>query len=396
MTGIAEAWRTMRPGARVLVAVLALILGLNLLIAGVTVVTGGSGPGGPTSSSYATADDGLAAYAELLARHGHPVTRIRTSLDRADLDPSGTLVIADPGRVSAEEGRALAGFVAAGGRLVAAGQDAAPVLAGLPGGGPDWDDAGVRSARPIVPAPEVAGVATVESAGDGAWERAGGTLPLLGDGGRVLATVATVGAGRVVALADASPLQNRLLARADNAAFALAIAGGGRPSDTAGDGGRPVAFAEAQHGYGRRSGLGAIPARWRWALAGGFLAAVVWMWSRSRRLGPPDEIERPAPPARRAYVDAMAGALARARQPDVATAPLQERARRRLAAGADLPAGATDDDLRRVATELRLPPGEIDALFRPARTDDDVVAVGRALARLTEHQPSPRRLGGGA
>jgi hypothetical protein len=178
----------------------------------------------------------------------------------------------------------------------------------------------------------------------------------------------------VVAVADASPLQNRLLARADNAAFGLAIAGGA---------GRPVAFAEAQHGYGRSSGLGAIPSRWRWAIAGGFLAAIVWMWSRGRRLGPPDDIERPLPPARRAYVDAMAGALARTRQPDVATAPLQERARRRLAAGAGLPAGATDDDLRRAAAQLRLPPEEIDALFRPARTDDDVVAVGRAVAHLS-------------
>ncbi len=371
---IADAWRTMRPGTRVLVAVLALVLGLNLLIAGVTVVTGGSGPGGPTSSSYATAGDGLAAYAELLARHGHPVERIRTSLDRADLDPGSTLVLADPGDVTAEEAQALAGFVAAGGRLVAAGRAAAPVLAGLPAGGPSWDDAGVRSARPIVSAPEVAGVAVVESAGDGIWARAGGSLPLLGDGDRLLATVATVGAGRVVALADASPLQNRLLARADNAAFALAIAGGA---------GRPVAFAEAQHGYGRSSGVGAIPSRWRWAIAGGFLAAIVWMWSRGRRLGPPDDIERPAPPARRAYVDAMAGALARTRQPDVAAAPLQERARRRLAAGAGLPAGATEDDLRRAAAQLRLPPEEVDALFRPARNDDDVVAVGRAVAHLT-------------
>jgi hypothetical protein len=371
---MAEVWRTMRPGTRVVVAVLALILGLNLLIAGVTVVTGGSGPGGPTSSSYATAGDGLAAYAELLARDGHPVERIRMSLDRADLDPGTTLVLADPGDVTAEEGQALAGFVAAGGRLIAAGRDVAPVLAGLPAGGPSWDDAGVRSARPIVPAPEVAGVAVVESAGDGSWAQAGGSVPLLGDGDRLLATVATLGAGRVVAVADASPLQNRLLARADNAAFGLAIAGGA---------GRPVAFAEAQHGYGRSSGLGAIPSRWRWAIAGGFLAAIVWMWSRGRRLGPPDDIERPLPPARRAYVDAMAGALARTRQPDVATAPLQERARRRLAAGAGLPAGATDDDLRRAAAQLRLPPEEIDALFRPARTDDDVVAVGRAVAHLS-------------
>ena len=371
-----DTWRSMHPATRALVAVVALFVGLNLVIAGVTVVTGGSGPGGPTSSSYATAGDGLAAYAEILARNGRPVERLRTSLDKATLDSGTTLVLADPANVTPKEAQAIARFVGSGGRLVAAGRDAAPVLAGLPGGGPEWDDAGVRSARPLVPAPEVAGVTTVESAGGGSWDRSGGTLPLLGDRDRVLATVAVAGAGRVVALADASPLQNRLLARADNAAFALAIAGEGRP----------VAFAEAQHGYGRSTGLGAIPARWRWALAGGFCAAIVWMWSRARRLGPPDDIERTVPPARRAYVDAMAGALARTRQPDVVAAPLQERARRRLAARAGLPPDAGDDDLRRVAGELQMPPEEVDALFRTCRTDDDVVAVGRALAQLSANR----------
>ena len=195
---------------------------------------------------------------------------------------------------------------------------------------------------------------------------------MLGGPDGVLATVATVGAGRVLALADASPFQNRRLAQADNAAFALAAAGEGRP----------VVFAEAHHGYGRTTGLGAIPLRWRWALAGGFLAAIVWMWSRGRRLGPPDEIERFDPPARRAYVEAMAGALVRTRQPDVAVAPLQERARRRLAARAGLPPDAGEVDLRQAASQLPLAPGDLDALFRPCRTDDDVVAVGRAMAQL--------------
>ena len=374
---IPDAWRRMHRGTRVVVGLAALILALNLLTAGATVVTGGSGPGGPTSSSYATAGDGLAAYAELLARHGHPVDRLRTSLDEATLDPGTTLVIADPGTVTPEEVQALARFVGAGGRLIAAGGDAAPVLAGLPGGGPEWDDAGVRSARVLAPAPEAATVTTVESAGGGSWRRAGGTLPLLGDGDRLLATVASVGAGRVVALADASPLQNRLLARADNAAFALAAAGAGRP----------VAFAEAQHGYGRGTGIGAIPARWRWALAGGVLAALTWMWARGRRLGPADDVERPAPPPRRAYVDAMAGALARTRQPEVVAAPLQERARRRLAARAGLPVEATEEELRRAARELHLPDEEADALFHPSRTDEDVLAVGRALAQLTAGRP---------
>ena len=371
---IAEVWRSMRTGTRAVVGVVVIVLGLNLLMAGVTVITGGSGPGGPTSSSFATGRDGLAAYAELLARHGHPVQQLRVSLDDADLDPGTTLVLADPRGVTDEEGRALAEFVTAGGRLLAAGPGVEPVLAGIPGGGPEWAGGTVDQARPLAPVPEVAGVSRVEAGGSGVWRDAGGSLPVLGQDDRVLATVASVGQGRVVALADSSPLHNRLLARADNAAFALNLAGAGRP----------VAFAEAQHGYGQGTGLRALPSRWRWAIAGAFLAAVVWMWSRGRRLGPPDDIERPAPPARRAYVEAMAGALARTRQPDLVVAPLQDRARRRLAMRAGLPPDAGEEALREVASHLRLAPADVDALFRPCRTDADVLAVGRVAAHLTE------------
>jgi hypothetical protein len=82
----------------------------------------------------------------------------------------------------------------------------------------------------------------------------------------------------------------------------------------------------------------------------------------------------------------MAGALARTRQPDEATSPLQDRARRRLVTRAGLPDNAREDVLRRVAGELGLPADEVDALFRPARTEDDVVAVGRVLARLAERR----------
>ena len=370
---IAERWRSMGPGPRALVAAVAFVIGLNLLVQGVTVITGGTGPGGPTSSSYATADDGLAAFADLLVRRGHPVQRLREPLDSAELDPAWTVVLADPDGVTPEEGRALAAFLAGGGRLLAAGASAVPLVDVLLGGGVAWDDAAVRTARPLVPVAEVAGVATVESAGAGAWTDAGIGLPVLGGAEGVLATVAAAGAGRVVALADASPLQNRLLARSDNATFALAAVGGA---------GRPVVFAEAQHGYGRETGLGAVPSRWRWAVTLGFVATVVWMWSRGRRLGPADEAERTLPPPRRAYVEAMAAALARTRQPDVVVADLQDRARRRLAERAALPEDAADDDLRRVAAEVGLSRQEVDALFRPARSDADVVAVGRAATRL--------------
>jgi hypothetical protein len=108
------------------------------------------------------------------------------------------------------------------------------------------------------------------------------------------------------------------------------------------------------------------------------------MWSRGRRLGPPDEVERAQAPPRRAYVEAMAAALARTRQPDVVVGDLQDRARRRLAERAGLPPDASDEELRRVARDAGLPAGQVDALFRPARTAGDALSVGRALAQLGE------------
>ncbi len=80
----------------------------------------------------------------------------------------------------------------------------------------------------------------------------------------------------------------------------------------------------------------------------------------------------------------MAAALARTREPEVVVAPLQERARRRLAERAGLAPDAGDEDLRGAGAQLGLAPDEVDALFGARRSDAEVVAVGRAVARLAE------------
>ena len=46
---IAETWRSMRPGSRAVVGAVLVVIGLNVLLRAVTVVTGGTGRGGPTS-----------------------------------------------------------------------------------------------------------------------------------------------------------------------------------------------------------------------------------------------------------------------------------------------------------------------------------------------------------
>jgi hypothetical protein len=114
--------------------------------------------------------------------------------------------------------------------------------------------------------------------------------------------LAGAGRGRVVMVADPSPLQNRLLARADNAALALALSGQG-----------PLTFVESVHGYGAATGLAALPADAGWALILLAAAALALMAARGRRFGPPEAARRELAPPRAAYVDALATTLARRR-----------------------------------------------------------------------------------
>ena len=329
-------------------------------------------PGGPTSSSYATAPEGLAAYFDLLARSGHPVTRIRDDLAKARLDAKSTVVVLDPSDVDVTAGATLERFVEQGGRLLAGGAAGTHSL-GIFEDAPVWQAGGPRRSAVLAPAAEVAGVSSVVSAGKGSWESAGEALPVLGGGGRVLAVVATIGRGRVALLADASPLQNRLLGRADDAAFGLALAGAHT---------RPVAFVESVHGYGRASGLRAIPNSWRWALGGLVLAALVLVWARGRRLGPPERSERDLPPPRRAYVDSVAALLARSKRPQQAVAPVQAAVRERIREAARLPDDADEASVRAAGSGLGLGDDELGAALGTPRAPAEVLAAGRALARL--------------
>ncbi|MDX6715440.1 MAG: hypothetical protein QOH30_1998, partial [Baekduia sp.] len=52
-------------------------------------------PSGPASSSYATTPAGLAAYADLLARAGHDVRRIRAPLDERRPAQGETVMVID-------------------------------------------------------------------------------------------------------------------------------------------------------------------------------------------------------------------------------------------------------------------------------------------------------------
>jgi uncharacterized protein DUF4350 len=367
-----------RPAAtRLAIIAGAALLGLAALS---SLLPGGGGQGGGSpSSSFSHRPDGASAWAELLSRFGRPVERLRGDLEPAALDPSATMVVLDAPGLAEAEIEGLGRFVRRGGHLVAGGEGADEWLGAVVDEPPLLSDDGVRTASPAgsPPAPEVDGVRTVRAGRLGSWEVAGGLRPILvGDEGRALAVAGDSGSGRVVALADPSPVHNGFLASDDNAALALGLVGGP---------GRKVLFAEGVHGYGQSEGLAALPRRWRLALAGLGVAAAIWVYARSRRLGPPEDEARPLPPPRWAYVDAVAGTLARTRRPQEAAEPVRRRARELIASRTGLPADAGPDDLYQAAVRLGVPPDEAAAaLGSPGPTEEaGVLAAGRALARLT-------------
>ena len=360
---------------RVLIGVVGAVVAINLALAGVDRIAGGP-RGGPPSSSYNAGARGLAAYADLLRRAGHGVVQLRRSLAGAPLDPRSTVVVLDAS-ITADDAHALARFVQEGGRLICGGFQTLwlrelvsdpPSLAPLP----------IDDAVPIAPVPEVAGVEHVRSFEPAAWTRTHSALPALGSSGLYLLAVENFGAGRIDFLASASPLQDALLATDDDAAFGLALAG---PVS------RPVVFAENAHGFGD-TGWRAIPAPARWTLFVLFLAALGWIASRIRRLGPPMPSERPLPPPRRLFVESLAQTLARTRGRRSALAPLRAAARDRVTRLAALPRDAGDAEVREAALRFGLDATEASAIVGHPADDAGVVAVGRAYAKL---ERGPRR-----
>lgn len=357
----------MSRGWKIGLSVAAGIAALNLLLAGVRAATGGT-PGGPRSSSYATGPDGDAAYAALLLKAGHKVVRLRLPPGRVNLLPTDTAVVLDPPFVERADGDALAAFVSGGGRLIAAEQQ--PWLrAPLPA--PDLGSDGKKRSRPFAPIAELVGVRSVESSGGPRWRSVGSALPALGDRGGALLALTRRGAGTVLLLSDSSPLQNRFLDRADNARFALGLAGSRS---------RRVVFFETYHGYGRGgAGLKSIPFSWRTALLLEGAAVLTFMLARARRLGPPEPETRQLAPPRAEYVRSLATTLMRTRDKREALEPLRAELRRRIAIRAGLASDADDAALQAAASRLGLAPDEVAAALA-----DDELALGRVFARTAD------------
>jgi hypothetical protein len=260
-------------------------------------------PKGPQSSSYATSPRGLAAYAAVLERHGHPVRRLRQAVAEKPPRAGETLIVLDPQTLEPKEARAIGEWVRDGGRLVAGGAGDASWLDEVLDAPPEPARASGLDRGVLLPVQETVGVTKVRTAG-GAWDKVGATLPVVGPPRAPLVVTAKVGRGSVALIADASPLSNAGLDRADNAALGLALVGRGKP----------VAFLETVHGYGVSRGFGGLPANVKWTLLGLALTAIVAAWTVGRRFGPAEDPDTPLPPPRVEYVEALAASLAKTKE----------------------------------------------------------------------------------
>ena len=372
------------------------------------------------SSSLDTSSSGTAALAQLLSGRHHPVRQLEVPISSASLPVPGTLFVLDPQGELTGELATIDRYLTAGGGVVLAGRPAAATLRALlgPGALPIWQAARPGPSHPVAASPENYAARTVVSTSAGSWRTsatspattspaartrpAASTSPAAGSGagtsaeagtsseaaglrtliagpGGALALLADVGRGHLVLLASSSPLENGCLARADNAAFAL---------DLAGPAGTPVTFDEYDHlNTSAGSGIAGLPGHWQVALLLALVAVVVWILSAARRFGPPVRAERDLVPPRVAHVDAVAALLASGGPPArvaAGAAPLRKAAREQLCHALRARGDATDAELATRANATALPPELVAAIVAEPRSEKDLLALGRAYATLSE------------
>jgi hypothetical protein len=343
-----------------------------------SVLTEGSSPGGPDSSSFSPGPTGLSAFSELLTRNGDHVSQLTTPLGSASFPAGSTIVVAAPTSWQTTDSTTLERILESGGTVVVAGQPPAGLLSVLSSvSTPQWSADELTNATTVGSGPLVFGVSQVDSTGPGAWSTTGDTSPLLAStgtfGDQYLALSVRVGTGTLVLLSSPAPLQNRLIGEADNAAFSLDITS------------RSVVFDEYDHGYGRPgNGVGGLPGSWKAALLLALAAVLVWMLSASRRFGPPENTERELAPPRVAYVDAMATLMSTGGAKDLASVaePLRVRARVALCRRAGVSNAAADEEIAGAAVASGMSADIVAAVLHTPVTADDLIAVGRAAAEL--------------
>lgn len=309
---------------------LLLVGGLALALLASLVVAEGQAQRFPPLTTYSPQADGARALWLWLEDAGAPLERLETAPFEVGA-ATGLLFVLEPS-VFLEPGHleALEAWTRQGGTLVVAGSrlPARQVL-----------DRFGFSLSPVAPPVERAAPAqplfgepwpeqVVLGATDVLEPRSAAAVPLLADDGRLLAAVAEVGEGRVIALASAFPLSNAGLAQGDNAALALHLMSLASP-------GSRVAFDEYHHGFIRREQQTALEltlrSRWGWAGLYAGLLVLAYLGLSGRRFGRPVPLARQRTRGVAEYVRSMAGLYRRAGQRRFIARHEAQQARRRLA-----------------------------------------------------------------
>lgn len=296
-------------------------------------------------------------------------------------EPSGTYVLLDDLRTP-DEARSLLAWAASGGRLVVA--DPGSTLVSLSGAevGEQVGLVGAQTLEPACLAEEAVGVrGIVVRASDRSLR--GGDRFVSCFGGHVL--VRAHDRGTVVLLGGFTALTNEHLRAADNASFALRLAGAGGTVVF----GPPIPAAGAAPETGVWK---ALPERAKAALVAIVVAAIAFAAVRARRLGRPAVEESIAPIPASELVLATSRLYRRGRSLGYAARVMREATRARVGRRFGVP-GESDALPTVVANATGMAPERLEeALAGPdPRTDEALIRLGSLLSEIE----SRARAGGG-
>jgi hypothetical protein len=358
------------------------IVSINLLNLGLRALRPTDAVSAPPGSTFGTNGEASGAWYELLDALGFRIARLEQPLasirlGSGILDGDDTLAVIEPGFWQPDQGdlNRITEFLDAGGHLVLAGQMPIELTSAVFETPPTYAIFGPTLSGVLRRDALTVGIDTIVGSGQGAFDDPGSATALVGGDEHELVVSASYGRGTVVYLADASVLSNRFVGEADNAVLGVNLVRD-----------RRVVFDEYVHGYGGEGFWAKLPDRWQTLLGLSAVALVVWLVAVGRRFGPPESIRRDLPPERRVYVDALGALMARARQPEAATAILTRASRRELERRTTSAGDSSDNDLATAALALGLDETEVDSLLgegEPRGDEAALLVADRVLARLT-------------
>ncbi|MBZ5652782.1 MAG: DUF4350 domain-containing protein [Acidobacteriia bacterium] len=315
-----------------------------VLVAAALLLVRGTSSEQDIPSAYSAASGGCKAAFLLLQESGYRVQAWERPLSELT-DPKGkTLVIVQPASFPPKEEREkLEQFLRSGGRLIAAGRFSGyylPLNEATPNplSGTTWRQIPALSLSPITrAAPEIT------MAPQGYWRPSSGAVGLYGETDKPVAVEYTIGEGKVLWLAEATPLTNAGLKETGNLEFLLAAVGSPDQSE--------VLWDEYVHGYETSAATSASSRVIGWIGLQLAVFAVAILLTYSRRSGPvwiPQDEVRLSPLE---FVRTLGSLYEHAKAGNVAVEISYQRFRYLLTRRLGLSNNASVDDLGRAVRE---------------------------------------------